>query len=81
MGVVIRLKRIGTTQRSRHRIVISNSRMPRDGRFIECIGSYDPSKESAQVEIDKDRALHWLKNGAKPSETVSSLFRQKGIIK
>lgn len=79
MPVVIRLKRTGTTQRTRHRIVVSDSRMPRDGRFIECIGFYDSSKEPAQVKVDEARAIYWLKKGAKASQTVASILRKKNI--
>lgn len=79
MAVIIRLKRIGTTQKSRYRIVVSNSRTPRDGRFIECIGFYDPTREPTQVEVDQARALEWVKNGAIVSQTVASILKRKGI--
>lgn len=79
MAVVVRLKRIGTTQKSRYRIVVSNSRTPRDGRFIECIGFYDPTREPPQVEVDQARALDWVKKGAIVSQTVASILKRKGI--
>ena len=79
MAVVIRLKRIGTTQKSRYRIVVSNSRTPRDGRFIECIGFYDPTREPPQVEVDQARTLDWVKKGAIVSQTVASILKRKGI--
>ncbi len=79
MAVVIRLKRIGTTQRPRHRIVVSNSRTPRDGRFIECIGFYDPTREPPQVEIDQAKALDWVKKGAIISQTVANILKKRRI--
>jgi small subunit ribosomal protein S16 len=79
MAVVIRLKRIGTTKRPVHRVVVTDSRSPRDGRFIEELGFYDPKKEPAVIKIDKDRADYWLGVGAKPSVAVRSLFKKAGI--
>ncbi|MDB4349720.1 30S ribosomal protein S16 [Omnitrophica bacterium] len=79
MTVVIRLKRIGTTKRPIHRVVVTDSRMPRDGRFIEKIGYYDPRKEPAVIDIDKERAKYWLGVGAKPSVVVKSLFKKAGV--
>ena len=60
-------------------MVVTDKRMPRDGRFIENLGYYDPHKEPAFVEVDRERALYWLRKGAKPSETVASLFLKLGI--
>ena len=79
MAVVLRLKRMGTNKKPFYRIVATDKRSPRDGRFIEEIGYYDPKKNPADIKINKERALYWLKNGAKPSETVRSLIKKQGI--
>lgn len=79
MAVVLRLKRFGTNKKLFWRIVASDKRSPRDGRFIEEIGWYDPRKNPMGLSIKKDRALHWLKNGAVPSATVKSLFKREKI--
>ncbi|MBL7157372.1 MAG: 30S ribosomal protein S16 [Candidatus Omnitrophica bacterium] len=79
MAVVLRLKRMGTNKKPFYRIVATDKRSPRDGRFIEEIGYYDPKKNPADIKIDRERALYWLKNGAKPSETVRSLIKKQGI--
>ena len=79
MAVVIRLKRIGTTKRPVHRVVVTDSRNPRDGRFIEEIGYYDPRREPAVIEINKERADYWMGVGAKPSLAVKSLFKKAGV--
>jgi small subunit ribosomal protein S16 len=62
-----------------YRLVVSDSRYPRDGRFIEEIGYYDPTRDPAQIHIDAEKANQWLANGAQPSETVKSLFKKAGI--
>ena len=80
MAVKIRLKRIGAKKNPYYRVVVADSRSPRDGKFIEEIGTYDPMKEPALVNIDADKAAAWLKNGAQPTETVKSLFVKNGII-
>ncbi len=77
--VVIRLKRMGANKKPFYRIVATESSNPRDGRFIEEIGYYDPKKNPSLLKVDKERALHWLKNGAQPSQTVKSLFKKEGI--
>ncbi len=77
--VIIRLKRIGTIKRPRYRIVVTNSRTPRDGRFIECIGFYDPSKEPVLVEVDEARAIYWIKNGARASKVVANILKRRNI--
>ena len=77
--VIIRLKRIGTTKRSRYRIVVTNSRTPRDGRFIECIGFYDPSKEPVLTEVDETRAIYWIKKGARASKVVANILKRRNI--
>lgn len=79
MAVRIRLKRIGAKGRPCSRIVVCNSRSPQDGRFIEELGTYDPSQNPAFVKLNTQRAQYWLKVGAKPSETVKSIFRRKDV--
>ncbi len=80
MAVKIRLKRIGAKKNPYYRVVVADSRSPRDGKFIEEIGTYDPMAEPAVVKIDADKASTWLKNGAQPTETVKSLLVRSGII-
>ena len=79
MAVVLRLKRMGTNKKPFYRIVATEKSNPRDGRFIEEIGYYDPKKNPAIIEIRKERALYWIKSGARPSVTVKSLFKKQGI--
>ena len=79
--VKIRLKRIGAHKKPFYRVVVADSRPPRDGRFIEEIGTYDPLKDPAEIKIDAERAQNWLNNGAQPTETVRSLLKKSGIIK
>ena len=79
MTVVIRLKRIGTTKRPVHRVVVADSRSPKEGRFIETLGYYDPRKDPVVIEIKKDRAEYWMSVGAKPSVAVKALFKKKDI--
>jgi small subunit ribosomal protein S16 len=78
MAVKLRLRREGTTKRPFYRVVAADSRSPRDGRFIEIIGQYHPLQNPSKIEIDNDRALHWLKNGAQPTEAVEKLLRISG---
>lgn len=80
MAVKIRLKRIGAHKNPFYRLVVSDSRSPRDGRFIEEIGTYNPVTEPAAVEIDEEKALKWLQNGAQASDTVRNLFSKAGIM-
>ncbi len=80
MAVRIRLKRMGAKKTPFYRIVVADSRSPRDGRFIETIGTYNPLTEPAQIEINEELALKWLQNGAKPSDTVRNLFSKQGIM-
>jgi small subunit ribosomal protein S16 len=82
MAVVIRMRRTGRKNRPCFRINVTDSRFPRDGRLIETLGLYDPIRRdtAAQLTIDVERARHWLKTGAKPSETVASIFRRKGVF-
>jgi len=81
MAVKLRLKRMGTKKKPFYRIVAADSRSPRDGRFIEEIGSYNPLEVPAVVKIDETRALTWLNNGAIPTDTVRDLFSKEGIMK
>ena len=80
MAVKIRLKRIGAKKNPFYRVVVADSRSPRDGKFIEEIGTYDPMAEPAVVKIDAEKANTWLKNGAQPTETVKSLLVKSGVI-
>lgn len=81
MAVKLRLRRMGAKKRAFYRIVAADSRAPRDGRFIEEIGYYNPIETPAVVKIDKDKALTWLGNGAIPTDTVRDLFSKEGIMK
>jgi small subunit ribosomal protein S16 len=81
MAVKIRLKRMGSNKAPFYRLVVAESRAPRDGRFIEEIGTYNPLTDPAKVAINEERAMTWLSNGAQPSDTVRDLFRQAGIMK
>ena len=74
MSVKIRLTRIGSKKQPYYRIVVADSRSPRDGKFIEKIGTYDPKTDPSTVVLDKDKAVDWIKKGAKPSNTVQKLF-------
>ncbi len=80
MAVKIRLKRMGMKGKPFYRIVVADSRTPRDGRFVEEIGYYNPVTEPADVKIDAERAAYWVKNGAQPTETVKSLLKKNGVI-
>lgn len=81
MAVKIRLKKMGTKNRTFFRIVVSDVRKPRDGRVIEELGIYDPIKNPALIKVDKDRALYWLGKGAQPTETIHSIFKKEKIIR
>lgn len=80
MAVKIRLKRMGAKKNPFFRIVVADSRAPRDGRFIESIGYYDSTVQPAVVKIDEEKALDWMSKGAQPTDTVKSLFSKDGII-
>ena len=80
MAVKIRLKRMGAKKTPFFRIVVADSRAPRDGRFIESIGFYDSTVQPAVVKIDEEKALSWMSKGAQPTDTVKSLFSKDGII-
>ena len=77
--VKIRLKRIGKKKAPCYRIVVADARSPRDGRFIEQIGSYDPTTDPSTIKVDAELAKKWLANGAKPTETVGKIFKIAGI--
>ncbi|HAQ56588.1 MAG TPA: 30S ribosomal protein S16 [Acholeplasmatales bacterium] len=78
--VKIRLQRFGTTKRPFYRIVAAEASQKRDGRFLEIVGVYDPTKEPIVLEINKDAAMKWLQNGAQPTDTVKNLLTRQGII-
>lgn len=80
MAVRIRLNRTGANKRPFYRLVVADSRSPRDGRFVEIIGYYNPTTDPATVKVDEDRALHWLLNGAKPSDTARALLKSSGVL-
>ena len=79
--VKIRLNRMGAKRQPFYRIVVADSRSPRDGRFIEIVGNYDPTKNPAIVNVDEEKVMAWIKNGAQPTDTVRSLLSKKGIMK
>ncbi len=81
MSVKIRLKRIGTHKKPYYRVVIADERSPRDGRFIEMIGVYDPLKQEGGTKVDQEKALSWLKKGAVPTDTVRALLSKAGVMK
>ena len=78
--VKIRLKRMGAHKKPVYRVVVADIRSPRDGRFIEEIGYYNPLKDPVEIKIDEEAAKKWLGNGAQPTDTVKKLFKQTGIL-
>ncbi|TFJ94640.1 30S ribosomal protein S16 [Lentibacillus salicampi] len=80
MAVKIRMKRMGSKRNPFYRIVVADSRSPRDGRFIEQIGTYNPVVSPIEVKINEEKALDWMTKGAKPSDTVRNLFSKQGIM-
>ena len=80
MAVKMRLRRMGAKKAPTYRVIVADSRSPRDGRFIEEIGTYNPLTEPAQVAIDAEKAKKWIANGAQPTETVKALLKKNGII-
>ena len=80
MAVRIRLRRMGAKKAPFYRIVVADERYPRDGRFIEEIGYYDPTKEPTVVNLDADKAKTWLKNGAQPTDTVKVILKKEGVL-
>jgi small subunit ribosomal protein S16 len=79
--VKLRLRRMGAKKRPSYRIVAADSRSPRDGAFIEAVGFYDPITDPATINVNLERARHWLGVGAQPTETVQSLFRKAGVYR
>ena len=80
MAIKIRLTRKGAKKKPSYRVIVADSQTPRDGRFIEVLGTYDPKKDPFELTVDKDRLSHWLKTGAKPTETVNSLLKGKNLL-
>ena len=80
MAVKIRLNRMGAKKNPFYRVVVADSRAPRDGRFIEILGNYDPSKQPAVVNLDEEKVLDWMNKGAQPTDTVKNLFSKQGIM-
>ena len=78
--VKIRLRRMGAKKAPYYRIVVADSHFPRDGRFIEEIGTYNPLTEPSDIKVDSERALTWIKNGAQPTDTVKNLLKRAGVI-
>jgi small subunit ribosomal protein S16 len=81
MAVKLRLKRMGAKKDPFYRIVAADARFPRDGRFIESLGYYNPTSKPAEIEVDVELALKWLRTGAQPSDTVRNLLSQAGVLK
>jgi len=81
LSVKIRLTRMGAKKKPFYRIIVADSRSPRDGRFIEKIGLYDPKSDPSKIEVDREKALEWIKKGAKPTDTVQKLFDKIGLRK
>ena len=81
MAVKIRLRRMGQKKAPFYRIIVADSRSPRDGRFIEEIGTYDPNQNPSAIRVDEELAKKWLANGAQPTEVVSKIFKLAGIEK
>ena len=80
MAVKIRLRRMGAKKAPFYRIVVADSRYPRDGRFIEEIGTYNPCTEPSTVVVDAEKAKNWIKNGAQPTDTVKALLKKQGVL-
>lgn len=80
MAVKLRLKRMGAKKRPYYRIVAADSRSPRDGRFIEIVGTYNPLSVPAEIKVDEEKAFKWLSNGAKPTDTVRDLLSKAGVL-
>ena len=78
--VKIRLKRMGAKKKPFYRIVVADSRTPRDGNFIEEIGTYDPMKTPSEVKLDADAAKKWIHNGAQPTDTVRAILKKQGVL-
>ncbi|MDR2360266.1 MAG: 30S ribosomal protein S16 [Oscillospiraceae bacterium] len=78
--VKIRLRRMGAKKAPFYRVVVADSRFPRDGRFIEEIGTYNPLTDPAEVKIDSERVKYWISNGAQPTDTVKTLLKKQGVL-
>ena len=81
MAVKMRLRRMGAKKKPFYRVIVADSRSPRDGRFIEEIGTYDPTRDPSVYKVNEELAKKWLANGAQPTETVSKIFKMAGIEK
>ena len=79
MSVVIRLRKTGTKKKIKHRIVVADSRSPRDGKFIELLGTWDPNVQPAKLVLDAEKAKAWIAKGAQPSETMKSILKKAGV--
>ena len=79
MAVKLRLKRMGAKQKPFYRLIVADSRSPRDGRFIETVGTYDPIKADNNITVKEDRIAYWLDNGAQPTDTVKSILSKSGV--
>ena len=80
MAVKIRLRRMGAKRAPFYRVIVADSKSPRDGKFIEELGTYDPMKDPAEIKIDVEKAQQWIQNGAQPTDTVKTLFKKNGIL-
>jgi len=80
MAVKIRLNRMGAKKNPFYRVVVADSRAPRDGRFIEILGNYDPSQQPAEINLDEEKVLEWLGKGAQPTDTAKNILSKKGIM-
>lgn len=80
MSVKIRLRRMGAKKAPFYRIVVADSRYPRDGRFIEEVGTYDPTKEPSVIKVDKEKVEKWIASGAQPTDTVKALLKIEGVL-
>ena len=80
MAVKIRLRRMGAKKAPFYRIVVADSRYPRDGRFIEELGYYDPTKEPSVVKVDAEKAKKWIASGAQPTDTVKEIFKKNNVL-
>ena len=80
MAVKIRLRRIGAKKKPFYRVVVADSRYPRDGRFIEELGYYNPLTDPVEIKVDNERAADWMKKGAQPTDTVRALLKKSGAI-
>lgn len=80
MAVKIRLTRLGDKKAPFYRVIVADSRAPRDGKFIDIIGTYNPLTDPAEIKIDAEKASKWIKNGATPTETAKAILRKSGVI-